>query len=73
MFSSDKMSLSIQGEPGRGYLMKPKKELEEVITQIQSEDSPVGMDAVYVHALILDRLSQIDQRLDEIESRLNAR
>ena len=48
--------------------MKSKAELQTVIDQIASSDSPVGMDAVYVHALILDKLGQIDQRLEELES-----
>lgn len=35
--------------------MKPKAESQTIIDQIASEKSPVGMDAVYVHAVILDR------------------
>ncbi|MEO2022441.1 MAG: hypothetical protein ABGX05_11525 [Pirellulaceae bacterium] len=52
--------------------MKPKEELLDVIEQIRSEQSPVGMDAVYVHALILDQLASLDSRLQEIESRLGS-
>jgi hypothetical protein len=48
--------------------MKSKQELTEVIAKIASENSPVGMDAVYVHALILDTLARIEQRLDRIEA-----
>lgn len=47
--------------------MKPKSELKDVIDKIASADSPVGMDAVYVHALILDKLSQIEKRLEALE------
>jgi hypothetical protein len=47
--------------------MKTRDELEDVIQRIAKADSPVGMDAVYVHALILDKLEQIQQRLDRIE------
>lgn len=47
--------------------MKPKDELQPIIDAIRSADSPVGMDAVYVHALILDKLEQIEQRLDRLE------
>ena len=50
--------------------MKPKEELLDVIEQIRSDQSPVGMDAVYVHALILDQLAALERRLQEIESRL---
>ncbi len=47
--------------------MKPKSELTDVIDLIASADSPVGMDAVYVHALILDKLTSIEQRLQALE------
>lgn len=47
--------------------MKTRQELSDIIDQIRSSDSPVGMDAVYVHALILDKLAQIDQRLTKLE------
>ncbi len=48
--------------------MKLKEELSDLIAQIASADSPVGMDAVYVHALILDKLQQLDQRLERLEA-----
>lgn len=48
--------------------MKQKNELQEIIDQIASADSPVGMDAVYVHALILDQLTKLDQRLERLEA-----
>ena len=47
--------------------MKSKEELEPIINQIASGDSPVGMDAVYVHALILDKLGALEERLDRLE------
>ena len=50
--------------------MRPKKELEEIIDQIASSQSPVGMDAVYVHALILDKLQAIENRLTQLEGKL---
>ena len=40
--------------------MKTKDELQPLIELIASADSPVGMDAVYVHALILDKLDLHD-------------
>lgn len=52
--------------------MKAKEDLQDLIDQIRSEESPVGMDAVYVHALILDRLTAIENRLQEIETALAA-
>lgn len=50
--------------------MKSKPELKTLIDVIAAEDSPVGMDAVYVHALILDKLESLEQRLQAIEARL---
>ena len=47
--------------------MKPKEELQSIIDQIASADSPVGLDAVYVHALILDQLQSINERLECLE------
>ena len=51
--------------------MKSKEELSDRITKIADKDSPVGMDAVYVHALILDKLEMIEERLNAMEQRLN--
>ena len=48
--------------------MKRKDELQPLIEKIASKDSPVGMDAVYVHALILDKLSAIEERLSSLEA-----
>jgi hypothetical protein len=48
--------------------VKPKSELQDVINQIASADSPVGMDAVYVHALILDKLERMERRLEALEA-----
>lgn len=47
--------------------MKSKDELQALIAQISSADSPVGIDAVYVHAVILDKLAQITARLEALE------
>ena len=48
--------------------MKTKDELRTIIERIASADSPVGMDAVYVHALILDKLEQIEKRVATLEA-----
>ena len=47
--------------------MKSKEELAGIIDEIASDASPVGMDAVYVHAVILDKLQEIEQRLNRLE------
>lgn len=48
----------------------PKNEYEEILEQIKSEDSPVGIDAGKTHVLILHKLLEIEQRLEQIESKL---
>jgi hypothetical protein len=53
--------------------MKLKSELQSVIDLIASADSPVGMDAVYVHALILDKLERIEHRLAALEGQSDNR
>ncbi|MEE3369115.1 MAG: hypothetical protein VX346_07215 [Planctomycetota bacterium] len=49
--------------------MKSKSELGHLVELIHSDNSPVGMDAVYVHALILDKLQSIEKRLEGLERR----
>ena len=58
------------GKSQRVVVMKNKAELEKLIEKIASPDSPVGMDAVYVHALILDKLSQIETHLLQLQNRV---
>ncbi len=52
--------------------IKQKSELQSLIDVIASDASPVGMDAVYVHALILDKLIQIERRLDQLDGKVAA-
>lgn len=49
-------------------LAKPKSEFDELIAQLSSPDSPVGIDAKYTHAVIIDYLRQISARLDSLEA-----
>ena len=49
-------------------LTKPKDAFNELITQLSSPDSPVGIDAKYTHAVIIDYLQQISKRLDRLEA-----
>ena len=51
-------------------LAKPKSDFEDLIAQISSPDSPVGIDAKYTHALIIDYLRHLSKRLDAIEASL---
>jgi len=41
-----------------------KNQIEEVIT---SEDSPVGIDAKKTHIIIINKLVEIEKRLDALE------
>ena len=52
-------------------LSKTKEQYATVIEQIKSENSAVGIDAQYTHAIILDYLQQITKRLDFLEESLN--
>ena len=54
-------------------LEKPRENFDELIEQISSPDSPVGIDAKYTHAIIIDYLRQIAHRLDSIESIMKSR
>jgi len=47
--------------------MKTREELNEIMERLACADSPVGMDAVYVHAVIIDKLERIERRLDALE------
>ncbi len=47
-------------------LDKPKKDYTQTIEQIRSEGA-VGIDAQYTHAIIIEYLKQISQRLDRLE------
>lgn len=45
----------------------PDEELEEILGQIRSDDSPVGIDAAKTHALILYKLQKMERRLEALE------
>ena len=47
-------------------------EAERIEELIASEASPVGIDAKKTHVLIIQKLLEIERRLDRIESRLEA-
>jgi hypothetical protein len=48
--------------------MKTKAELDSIVREIAKADSPVGMDPVYVHAIIIDKLTDIQARLERLEA-----
>ena len=53
-------------------LQKHKDEFAALIDQLSSPDSPVGIDAQYTHAVIIDYLRQISARLAALEHSLGA-
>ncbi len=51
--------------------LKVDREIFDAIaTEIHSDKSPVGIDAKKTHVLILEKLIQIEKRLDNIEAKL---
>lgn len=51
-------------------LFIPKEDYSEIVDRISVENSPVGIDAQYTHAIIITYLRQISDRLDKLEARL---
>lgn len=49
--------------------MKTRQELQSIIELIAKPDSPVGMDPVYVHAVIIDKLMSLERRLEALEAK----
>lgn len=43
---------------------------EAIAREIQSESSPVGIDAKKTHIIILDKLLKLERKLEDIEKRL---
>ena len=45
----------------------PDDDYQNILDQIKSADSPVGIDAGKTHVLILHKLIQIEKRLETLE------
>ncbi len=56
--------------PIQDPLQKPRESFDALIAKLGAPNSPVGIDAQYTHAVIIDFLRQIAERLDHIEQRL---
>lgn len=54
-------------------LKKPKSEYTETVNTIRSENAAVGIDAQYTHAIIIEFLKQISDRLDRLERAMEER
>ena len=53
-------------------MSKSRADYAQIIDHISVPDSPVGIDAQFTHAIIIEYLQQIVDRLDRIETQLNA-
>jgi hypothetical protein len=51
-------------------LFIPKEDYSEIVDRISVENSPVGIDAQYTHAIIITYLRQIADRLEKLEAKL---
>ena len=54
-------------------LQKSKEEYTALLEKLSSPDSPVGIDAQYTHAVIIDYLQQIWQAVEELRQELQNR
>ena len=48
----------------------PKEEYDKICSIIESEDSPVGIDAKKTHIIILYKLTEIEKRLSNLEEKI---
>ena len=53
--------------------IESSSEAERIEELIASEASPVGIDAKKTHVLIIQKLLEIERRLERIEARLESR
>jgi len=51
-------------------ISKTKDDYADIISHINLPESPVGIDAQFTHAIIIEYLQQISGRLADIESQL---
>ncbi len=49
----------------------PAEIYQQIVTEISSDSSPVGIDAKKTHVIILHKLMEIEKRLTELEKRIN--
>lgn len=48
-----------------------QKTYEEIEKEISSDSSPVGIDAKKPHIIIIEKLMRIEERLEQLEKKLN--
>jgi len=49
----------------------PEKTYNEILQEIESDESPVGIDAKKAHIIIIHKIQEIEKRLQNIEERLD--
>ena len=49
----------------------PEEDYARILKEIESDKSPVGIDAKHAHIIIIHKLQAIEQRLARIERELN--
>jgi hypothetical protein len=49
----------------------PRETYDRIKAAIESDDSPVGIDAQKAHVIILHKLVELEKRLDRLEARLD--
>lgn len=59
------------GNEIKQHLNITEEEYEAIRQMIESADSPVGIDAKKTHILILQKLVQIEKRLEALERRVD--
>ena len=47
-----------------------KKVYDQIAAEISSDSSPVGIDAKKTHIIIIQKLMEIEERLNQLEKRL---
>jgi len=50
--------------------METQEEVKEIMDKIKNPSTAVGIDPVYVHAVILNRLTRIEEKLMELEEKI---
>ena len=48
----------------------PSELYEEIKKEITNKDSVVGIDAVHTHIIIIDRLMEIEKKLDSLNEKI---
>ena len=51
----------------------PKATYDAIAKEIHSDQSPVGIDAKKTHIIILEKLLHLEERLKQIEEKLEAK